>query len=75
MVEEVAGGQIADHRLVGFGGSEVEIVDLLGQGSFAMVTWYLTDCTCFSVIAACRRSPTICCGSYWRLIAVVMISS
>src|SRR3954471_24199492 len=37
--------------------------------------WYLIERACFSLISALSRSPTMRCGSCWRLTAVAMISS
>ena len=75
MVEEVAVGQVADQGLVNLGGLEVELLQFLGERHSAMVIWYLTDRACFSLISAVSRSPMICCGSFWRLTAVVRTSS
>src|SRR6185436_5653214 len=47
----------------------------LASGSLAMVSWYLIDLACFSLISAESRSPTMRWGSCWRLTAVAMISS
>ena len=47
----------------------------LASGSLAMVIWYLIERACFSVISAVSRSPMMCWGSCWRLMAEVMISS
>src|SRR3984893_16231094 len=47
----------------------------LASGSLAMVSWYLIDRAYFSLISAVSRSPTMRCGSCWRLMAVAIISS
>ena len=47
----------------------------LASGSLAIVSWYLIERACFSLISALSKSPTIRCGSCWRLTAVAMISS
>src|SRR6478736_2330859 len=39
----------------------------LASGSLAMVSWYLIERACFSLISALSRSPTMRCGSCWRL--------
>jgi hypothetical protein len=56
--KEVAGCQLANERLVDGRAVEAEVVDILGQRQFAMVSWYLIDCACFSAISALSRSPT-----------------
>jgi len=35
----------------------------LASGSLAIVSWYLIDLACFSLISALSRSPTMRCGS------------
>src|SRR6185312_6560588 len=47
----------------------------LASGSLAMVSWYLIERACFSLISALSRSPTMRWGSCWRLTAVAMIPS
>src|SRR6202011_2066403 len=47
----------------------------LASGSLAILSWYLIERACFSVISALSRSPTRRWGSCWRLTAVAMISS
>jgi hypothetical protein len=42
----------------------------LASGSLAMLSWYLIERACFSLISALSRSPMIRCGSCWRLTAV-----
>jgi hypothetical protein len=39
----------------------------LARGSLATVIWYLIERACFSESSAVSRSPTILCGSCWRL--------
>src|SRR5271169_411240 len=38
----------------------------LASGSLAVVSWYLIERACFSLISASRRSPTMRWGSCWR---------
>ena len=73
--DEAAAGEIVDKGLVDRRAVELEVGDVLGEGSLAIVSWYLIDLACFSLISAVSRSPTIRCGSCWRLMAVAMISS
>jgi hypothetical protein len=63
---------------------EVSLIDVslnwkssrsLASGSLAMVSWYLIERACFSLISALSRSPTMRWGPCWRLTAVAMISS
>jgi hypothetical protein len=68
-------GEIADQAVVDGRAGEVEVVDVLGNGSLATVSWYLMERACFSDISACNRSPTIFGGSCCRLMATPMISS
>jgi hypothetical protein len=46
-----------------------------GLGSLAMLSWYLIERACFSLISSVSRSPMIHWGSCWRLTAVAMTSS
>src|SRR6187402_2059814 len=39
----------------------------LASGSLAIVSWYLIERACFSLISALSRSPTMRWGSCWRL--------
>ena len=73
--DEPAASEIIDQRLVDGGALELEVLKVLGERGLAMVSWYLIERACFSLISALSRSPTMRWGSCWRLIAVAMISS
>src|SRR4051812_18171415 len=73
--DEAAASEIIDEGLIDRRAVELEVGDVLGSGSLAMVSWYLIDLACFSLISAESRSPTMRWGSCWRLTAVAMISS
>ena len=75
MRKEAAAGELAHQRFVDRRVGESELVDLLGEGSLATVSWYLIERACFSLSSATSRSPTIRCGSCWRFTAVATISS
>ena len=75
LCDEAAAGEIVDERLVDRRTFELEVIEVFGSGSLAMVSWYLIERACFSLISALSRSPTMRCGSCWRLTAVAMISS
>jgi len=73
--EERAAGEVTDQvSLIGVS-ANTKSSRSLASGSLAVVIWYLIERACFSAISAERRSPTMRCGSCWRLTAVVMISS
>ena len=57
--DEAAAGEIIDKRLVDRRAVELEVSDVLGEGSLAMVSWYLIDLACFSLISAVSKSPTM----------------
>src|SRR5262249_19850241 len=73
--DEVAAGEVAHKRFVNRRILEPGVVESLASGSLAMVSWYLIERACFSFTSAVSRSPTMRCGSCWRLPAVAMISS
>ena len=73
--DEASAGEIVHERLIDRRALELEVVEVLASGSLAMVSWYLIERACFSLISALSRSPTIRWGSCWRLTAVAMISS
>ena len=73
--QEVTLGEVADQRFVDRGGRKVEVGKIFGQRSRAIVSWYLIERACFSLISALSRSPTMRCGSCWRLTAVAITSS
>ena len=75
LLEETAGGEVVDLRwLIGVPSNSKPSMSL-AKGSLAMVSWYLIERACFSLISALSRSPTMRCGSCWRLTAVAMTSS
>ena len=57
--DEAAAGEIIDKCLVDRRAVELEVSDVLGEGSLAMVSWYLIDLACFSLISAVSKSPTM----------------
>jgi len=58
--DEAAAGEIIDQRLVDGCAFELESPqDPLASGSLAMVSWYLIERACFSLISALSRSPTM----------------
>src|SRR5215467_10824530 len=73
--DESAAGKLIDEGLVDRRTAELEVVEVLGERCLAMVSWYLIERACFSLISAVSRSPMMRCGSCWRLTAVAMISS
>src|SRR3979490_1087863 len=73
--DEAAAGEVCDERFVDRRALELEVVEVLGERQLAMVSWYLIERACFSLISALSRSPTMRCGSCWRLTGVAMISS
>jgi hypothetical protein len=54
-------GEIIDQRLVNGCALELEVLKV--PGKMAMVSWYLIERTCFSLISALGRSPTMRWGS------------
>jgi hypothetical protein len=58
--------------LVDRGAFEPKIVEIFGE---RLVSWYLIERACFSLISAVSKSSMMLCGSCWRLTAVAMISS
>src|SRR5712672_3258796 len=73
--DEAAAGEVVDEFwLIGVP-SNWKSSRSLASGSLAMVSWYLMERACFSLISALSRSPTMRCGSCWRLTAAAMISS
>lgn len=72
--DEAAAGEIVDECLIGVPSNWKSAMSL-ASGSLAMVSWYLIDRACFSLISALSRSPTMRWGSCWRSTAVAMISS
>jgi hypothetical protein len=72
--DKAAAGEIVDQRLID-GRALEQSSRSLASGSLAMVSWYLIDRACFSLISALSRSPTMRWGSCWRLMAVAMTSS
>ena len=73
-VEDVPRAQSPDQDIVGRRGSEVELTQLLGLGSLAVVIRHLIDRAFFSLISASSRPPMIRCGSCLRF-STAMISS
>jgi hypothetical protein len=57
--DKAAAGEIIDECLVDRRAVELEVSDVLGEGSLAMVSWYLIDLACFSLISAVSKSPTM----------------
>jgi hypothetical protein len=72
LCEEAAAGQIAHEGLVDRRALELEVVEVLASGSLAMVSWYLIERACFSLISAASKSPMMRWGSWWRLTATAM---
>src|SRR5580692_10679586 len=74
-----AGAGSADQNGIALVGDESTAGEVAHQRfidwRLAMVSWYLIERACFSLISAVSRSPTVRWGSCWRLTAVVMISS
>jgi hypothetical protein len=57
--DKSAASEIIDERLVDRRALELEVVEILASGSLAMVSWYLIERACFSLISALSRSPTM----------------
>ena len=61
--DEASTSEIVDQRLVDGGALELEVLKVLGERGLAMVSWYLIERACFSLISALSRSPTMRWGS------------
>ena len=56
---EATAGELVHERLIDLRALELEVVEVLGKRSFAMVSWYLIERACFSLISALSKSPTM----------------
>ena len=57
--DEAAAGEVVDERLVDRRASNWKTSRSFASGNLAMVSWYLIERACFSLISALSRSPTM----------------